>query len=155
MISLQQYRVSVGGFNSSSHSEAKEASKNMLVKREAGNAISILLIYLMVVIMLGNNQIEVSTKLQYGRSIFNRYQDIESREMHTTVHYQRTSKTLNKMMHIQNGNRREKGCPMTLCYWNKGSAHLENRRESITDLIRDYKPHVLGIGEAQFKTPMI
>ena len=52
-------------------------------------------------------------------------------------------------MHIKN--LRQKGHPMTLCHWNKGPADLENRRESIADVIMQYKSHVLGIGEAQFK----
>ena len=39
---------------------------------------------------------------------------------------------------------------MKLCHWNKGSALLHNRTTEIEQLINEYKPHILGISEANF-----
>ena len=56
------------------------------------------------------------TKLQYGSNPVKKYQEFESRGICATVEYQQTGKVRNKQMHIQNGNLREKGNAMTLCY---------------------------------------
>lgn len=58
----------------------------------------------------------------------------------------------NKEAHIINGNRgARRGISINICYWNKGSADLQNRKDFIAEVINKEKPHALGIGEAQFK----
>ena len=37
---------------------------------------------------------------------------------------------------------------MKLCHWNKGPAYLENSIPEIEHIIAEYKPHILGISEA-------
>ena len=71
----------------------------------------------------------------------------------TFIHpFKISSKEQNKHVHIINGNNSRRGKPMTICYWNKGSSLLSNKQEDISEIIQKYKPLVLGIGEAQFKS---
>ena len=44
------------------------------------------------------------------------------------------------------GNKRQHG--IKLLHWNKGSSHLENKKDEIETLIDKYKPHILGLSEA-------
>ena len=150
MISLQQYRSSIGKFRTPSHREAKIVGLERKVKRKAGNAVVLLLLYL-ILVAGGIRCLNQETKLKKEQESGTQYQYMKQIELYATVKYYQTSKSRNKIMHIQNGNRGEKGHPMTIGYWNKGSADLENRTESKAEIVQDYKPHVLGIGEAQFK----
>ena len=38
-----------------------------------------------------------------------------------------------------------------LCHWNVGGGYLYNKIDTITNLIEEYTPHVLGISEASFR----
>ena len=147
MISLQQYRSSIGCFRTLSHREAKVVWNERKVKREARTAVLMLLLYLILAAGMGELQDQVS-KLKRNQYTARKYQDMNQRQIYASVLYHPTSKSLNKIMHMKNRNRGGKGHPMTLCYWNKGAADLENKSESIAKIVRDYKPHVLGIGEA-------
>ena len=40
---------------------------------------------------------------------------------------------------------------MTCLYWNKGPSLLFNKQDDILSVVRDHKPHVFGLGEANFK----
>ena len=46
------------------------------------------------------------------------------------------------------GNRRT---GIKLAHWNKGGGYLCNKINEVENLVRDYKPHVLGISESNFK----
>ena len=48
----------------------------------------------------------------------------------------------------KHGNRR--GAGLKLCHWNKGGSFLHNKTNEIEHIIGDYKPHILGISEANF-----
>ena len=39
---------------------------------------------------------------------------------------------------------------MRLCHWNKGGAFLHNKINEIEQIISKYKPHIIGISEANF-----
>ena len=39
----------------------------------------------------------------------------------------------------------------TCLYWNKGPAHLRNKQPEIETIIGTHKPHILGLGEANFR----
>ena len=152
MISLQQYRSSIGRFGSLSHREAKVSVEKNNLKRKVQTKVVLLLccLYVIMAAACGGLQGNVSQLKTYNDPT-RKYHNINQIDSYASIQYYPTSKSMNKTMHIQNGNRADKKHPMTLCYWNKGSADLENRSESIAEIVNDYKPHVLGIGEAQFK----
>ena len=50
-----------------------------------------------------------------------------------------------------NGNRGQRGNGINCIYWNKVSSFLKNKCHEIKNLINVHKPHILGLGEANFK----
>ena len=76
---------------------------------------------------------------------------IEQKHVSFLYPYLVASKVHNKEVHTQNGNHSSRGKPICICYWNKGSSHLVNKKEDIKEIINTHKPLVLGLGEAQFK----
>ena len=46
------------------------------------------------------------------------------------------------------GNIRKQG--INICHWNKGSGYMFNKIEEIEYLVSSFKPHILGISEANF-----
>ena len=66
-----------------------------------------------------------------------------------------SSKIMNKIVHMVEGNLARRGKPITICYWNKRSSFLKNKQEDIAEIINTHKPLVLGLGEAQFKKDQI
>ena len=63
-----------------------------------------------------------------------------------------TKKKINKDAQRLNGNKQTRGSSIQLAYWNKGPSHLVNKHHDIEAIIAAYKPDILGIGEANFKT---
>ena len=57
-------------------------------------------------------------------------------------------KERNKITHIINGNRGQRGKGINCIYWNKGPAFLCNKQLDIETIIEAHKPHILGLGEA-------
>ena len=57
---------------------------------------------------------------------------------------------LNKLAHIYYGNRGQRGKGFNCLYWNKGPSLLKNKQLDIETVIGQYKPHILGLGEANF-----
>ena len=57
----------------------------------------------------------------------------------------------NKLTHINFGNRGHRGKGINCLYWNKGPAHLRNKQPEIETIIGTHKPHILGLGEANFR----
>ena len=47
-----------------------------------------------------------------------------------------------------NGNRNEKG--IRILHWNKGSSFLVNKKDEIETVIEKYRPHIMGLSEANF-----
>ena len=45
-------------------------------------------------------------------------------------------------------NLNKKGCNLKLLHWNKGSSRLENKMDEVKMIIQKYKPHALGLSEA-------
>ena len=62
-----------------------------------------------------------------------------------------TRAQINKFIHIIQGNRGQRGRGITCLYWNKGPSLLTNKLTDIQSIIADHKPHILGLGEANFK----
>lgn len=61
------------------------------------------------------------------------------------------SKQRNKITHIICGNRGQRGKGINCVYWNKGPAFLSNKQLDIGTIIETHKPHILGLGEANFR----
>ena len=57
----------------------------------------------------------------------------------------------NKIAHIINGNRGQRGRGITCMYWNKGPSSLQNKMLDIATIMDRHKPHILGLGEANFR----
>ena len=57
----------------------------------------------------------------------------------------------NKLTHSNNGNGGQRGKGIKCLYWNKGPAHLINKQLDIETIISTHKPHILGLGEANFR----
>ena len=62
-----------------------------------------------------------------------------------------THKKRNKVAHIMNGNIGQRGKGVTCVYWNKGPSFLTNKMNDIESIIDTHKPHILGLGEANFR----
>jgi hypothetical protein len=69
----------------------------------------------------------------------------------TTVFIWITRAKMNKLAYTINGNRGQRGRGITCAYWNKGPSLLINKQEDIKSILEDHKPHILGLGEANFK----
>ena len=61
-----------------------------------------------------------------------------------------TKSEKNKLAHILNGNKNQRGTGIKYLYWNKGSSFLFNKMEEISSIIQTHKPHIFGLGEANF-----
>ena len=59
-------------------------------------------------------------------------------------------KQRNKITHMISGNRGQRGKGINCVYWNKGPAFLCNKQLDIESIIDTHKPHILGLGEANF-----
>ena len=57
----------------------------------------------------------------------------------------------NKLAHIMSENRGQRGKGIKCIYWNKGPSFLTNKQQDIESIISTHKPHVLGLGEANFR----
>ena len=55
------------------------------------------------------------------------------------------------MAHTTNGNRGQRGKGINCVYWNKGPSFLCNKQLDIETIVERHKPHVLGLGEANFR----
>ena len=62
-----------------------------------------------------------------------------------------TKAEINKIAHSINGNRGQRGKGITLAYWNKGPSLLTNKQDDLETIIADHRPHILGLGEANFR----
>ena len=69
----------------------------------------------------------------------------------TSVFLWMTRAQINKLVHTMQGNRGQRGRGITCLYWNKGPSLLTNKQADIKSIIADHKPHILGLGEANFK----
>ena len=61
------------------------------------------------------------------------------------------SAKLNKLVHIKYGNRGPRGKGIKILYWNKGPSFLHNKQGDIETMVASHKPHILGLGEANFR----
>ena len=57
----------------------------------------------------------------------------------------------NKLAHIISGNRGQRGKGIKCIYWNKGPAFLANKQMDIETIVSSHTPHILGLGEANFR----
>ena len=56
---------------------------------------------------------------------------------------------MNQLAKATTGNRSNRG--IKIAHWNAGSAHLHNKMDDLESVIADFKPHILGVSEANFK----
>ena len=76
-----------------------------------------------------------------------KYQELASYSLPFMI----STKEMNRISYMVNGNQRNRGKPINICYWNKGSSYLTNKQDDIRDIIKNHKPLVLGLGEANFR----
>ena len=57
----------------------------------------------------------------------------------------------NRLAHITFGNRGKRGKGISCLYWNKGPAFLIHKQLELETIIATHKPHILGLGEANFR----
>ena len=69
----------------------------------------------------------------------------------TSVTTRLTRSQRNKLAHITYGNRSQRGKGISCLYWNKGPSFLINKQNDLETIIADHKPHILGLGEANFR----
>ena len=62
-----------------------------------------------------------------------------------------TRRDRNRLAHLTYGNRNHRGKGVTCMYWNKGPSALHNKMLEIETIIDKHKPHILGLGEANFR----
>ena len=60
-----------------------------------------------------------------------------------------SKKKMNQLAKATTGNRSNRG--IKIAHWNAGSAHLHNKMDDLESVIADFKPHILGVSEANFK----
>ena len=56
---------------------------------------------------------------------------------------------MNQLAKATTDNRSNRG--IKIAHWNAGSAHLHNKMDDLESVIADFKPHILGVSEANFK----
>ena len=71
--------------------------------------------------------------------------------MKCTVFYWLSSRQRNKITHIICGNGGQRGKGINCVYWNKGPSFLSNKQLDSETIIGTHKPHILGLGEANFR----
>jgi hypothetical protein len=69
----------------------------------------------------------------------------------TTIFIWMTRAQINKLSHALHGNRGQRGRGITCMYWNKGPSFLTNKQNIIQSIVAEHRPHILGLGEANFK----
>ena len=84
----------------------------------------------------------------------NRNQVKEQKQLSFRYPYLIATKVLNKEIHTKNGNHANRGKPICICYWNKGSSFLINKEEDIKEVINTHKPLVLDSGKLSLKAVM-
>ena len=77
--------------------------------------------------------------------------DTDIRNSSTTVFTWMSRAEQNRLVHSLNGNREKRGKGITCAYWNKGPSFLINKQNDIKAILQDHKPHIIGLGEANFK----
>ena len=73
------------------------------------------------------------------------FRGIEQQQTSFKLPFMLSSKIRNKKVHTVEGNQARRGKPITICYWNKGSAFLKNKQEDISEIINTQKPLRLSI----------
>ena len=120
MISSQQYCISIGSFNSKTpYNRPIKRQNKPHIQTRYVLLISIILIAAMGGIFANTNRIHMSHKQQ------------------------------NKLMHIQEGNKNQKG--YKLSQWNCGSAYLENKMTEVEAAVARIKPTVFCVSESNLR----
>ena len=163
--SLESYRVQIGTFNQKmSKARTMKSVPNVMKTVRLKTFARALSCWCLVIMLVSLNSIprEQSCPTEVVppslRQIINispakatMGKTIEQKHVSFLYPFSVASKVHNKEVHTQNGNHSSRGKPICICYWNKGSSYLINKREDIKEIINTHKPLVLGLGEAQFK----
>ena len=150
--SLDTYRARIGNFGGTSSSKRKIRKRNGKKGKDNVSVLILGLLYLSLCIyILATAPMPPSPSIpqEYIRPSPN--QGKEQYQVSSIYPYRISSRKLNKVVHIKNGNQTNRGKQISICYWNKGSAYLENRKADIGQIIHKYRPMVLGLGEAQVR----
>ena len=156
-IDIATYRVRIGTFNpralnlkTKSTKPKRNSEKNFSIYNYLRSILYIILLSLITTNIMycasnhsGNNKIYNVNQYTSKQNLF------QQRNLNKYVP-ERLIKSVdpNFEAHYKFGNR-NRGIKMI--HWNAGSAHLENKFVEVESTIRDMRPHIFGISEANFK----
>ena len=160
-IELNQYRASIGSFNSISSNHSPGQERNNPTERKLSYKIIPLILVVFIPIIIGsyaafNNcdeyQYKTETNLQEAD-----LSGLVTADYSTSFLIQNFLNVLaassfsmisNFQSRYTNGNRRTQG--IKICHWNKGGSHLHNKMAEIRQIVSGIHPHILGVSEANF-----
>ena len=180
-ISLEAYRISIGNFiHKGNYSSSNKVSRKCSYPTVKQSLMSQYLVWLFGVLLIlhfwesvkkinhTSQDCDYKSAFYYvGDRTYSLhvalYDDKKCSVFRTLDYFAYSTKTLhlidffddtNFYARYVNGNRRNRGIKMA--HWNLGSAHLRNKLNEIETIISDYRPHILGISEANlFKSQNI
>ena len=134
MISLQQYRMSIGSFNGGKNVKPQPGSES--TKCDYKKWRKKMFVFLVM-------------------SLFSMFSTLtrapQSRANHCSNNpFLKTQKQQNKMVHALEGNIRKKG--YKLCQWNCGSAFLENKMPEVEAAVARFEPTIFCLSESNLRS---
>ena len=148
MIDIVLYRQRIGCFISAKQPKFKCKSK-------ADNKYSFILNFLLLFICIttSDHQNVNNIDTKYNAE-FNKYiSPLNCNNNPLAEHVNNPSLNIycgNAYAHYINGNISNKSA-FNIVHWNKGNAYLENKKDEIDAVIEKYKPHILGLSEANLR----
>ena len=152
MISIEQYRASLGSFHQKISRKGRLSDQcRRFLSLEINQALSALKITFRGFFIMG---ILLSNVLSGPAPAAHHQHDLYGQTVGKVLQLQPDlgqvkilpSEDNNFLARYTYGNRRQNG--MKIVHWNKGSSYLENKRDEIETLIDKYHPHILGLSEA-------
>ena len=130
--SLECYRLRIGTFN---QKVPKIKRLKMPVARSKGKEKSqhlrFSMVWCLVLILLSMASVSpsLSQKSPIHPAINNKSKPLEQNQVSFQYPYLVAAKVRNKEVHVRNGNQTNRGKPISICYWNKGSSYLINKKK--------------------------
>ena len=173
-VSVNVYRSRIGQFNSSRIGFRKQIKKQSKSKRKSPSNIFRIVWVIAIILATSTCNSSISTfstttqitpksnyKLQFPLStatqsllILPTASHAEAQLSNHKFYYPIQPPTLvnnNFLARYKFGNRGKKKNGITIVHWNKGSSLLKNKKDDIETIIEKYKPHVLGLSEANLR----
>ena len=143
-ISIEQYRNRIGTFNMGFRGpKSKKFNANLISDRKTTSEhLKLKLCILLLVVGLSStlSSFQVSSS---SYKVNDKIRGIQTVEQITQPYIKCD---VNFEARYKFGNRRRQG--INICHWNKGGGYLTNRINEIENVIDTFRPHLLGISEA-------